>query len=581
MNVTAGVTLICLATLHGCGGGDLGAGFADQPRAVLEQVAAGSDGVSSAHPLASQAGAELLANGGNAADAAVATGFALSVVENSMSGLGGRLQILLRGSDGEFHGIDGQTQLGGSYRGPLLIPSWSGVETVGVPCVVAGLLSLHERFGSRPLPEVLAPAIRLAKNGYEILPGEVTRHQRAENDIRDDAVLAAVYLNQDGAIRTPGELFQQPDLARTLEAIASKGRAVFYEGEIAQQMAEDLRSRGSSVSYEDIASYNARDSTVVRTHYRGYEIVGTTAPANGTAVIAALNVLAQIDMAALPDTDWAKVISQTMAQILQITNLDDPNDDNLTATLSKETARSILNKLDIPEAHLSRRRSTKVVDPALQALAMTNRQVDWSGEAYGAFSHHTSHHVAADETGMMVSVTQTLGPNMGARVMTPGLGFLYAQTGGLPRLLVDVQPGDRPRTNIAPTIVQRDGVPVMVLGAAGGTLIPPVIVQVISRVIDRGASLAEAVAAPRVAPKLSLLTFSFAMDEMSVEMTPINGWAESDISLFESAGIEVSRRTKYSLLARVHAMAYDAESGLWTGVADPDWEGGTVMIDGR
>ena len=134
-----------LACLAGCGGSDLGAGFLELPVAVTSRVATGSAGVSSAHPLATQAGIDMLESGGNAVDAAVATGLVLSVVENSMSGLGGRAQILMRHSNGEILGIDAQSQLGSDYSSPLLIPSFSGIDVVGVPGMVAGLVQLHQR----------------------------------------------------------------------------------------------------------------------------------------------------------------------------------------------------------------------------------------------------------------------------------------------------------------------------------------------------------------------------------------------------------------------------------------------------
>lgn len=576
----AAVLLTITLLLSGCGGSDLGAGFVDVPHKTNPQVGYGVSGVSSAHPLASQAGAELLKSGGNAADAAVATGFALAVVENSMNGLGGRLQILLRDVDGEMHGIDAQTELGSSYEGPWLAPSFSGVEIVGVPGLVAGLLKLHGEFGSKPLAEVIAPAIRYARDGYSILPGEVTRHLRVEEAVREDPTLAAIYLDDKQSIRKAGDLFRQPDLANTLQAIANGGADAFYRGDIAQKIADDLQSRGGSVTYEDLASYTARDATVVRTNYRGYEIVGTIAPANGTSVIAALNVLSHFDMGKLSDVAWARVISQVMAQVMQATVMDDPNDANYQLTISKEQVQKYLQEIELPGANAVRKGPRrKFTLPQSQSDAMQVSQVDWSGENNGEFSHHTTHHVAADQNGMVVTMTQTLGPNFGAKVMTPGLGFLHAQTGGMPRWLVEMKPGERPRTSIAPTIVLKDGEPYMALGAAGGLMIPPAIVQVISRVIDQGYSLAEAVAAPRIAPKMSLLTASFAMDEATLEMTPINGWSKSDAVEFEAAGIEITSREMYSLLARVHALMRDAETGIWTGVADPDWEGSAAMVD--
>jgi gamma-glutamyltranspeptidase/glutathione hydrolase len=570
------VPLLC-----SCGGSDLGAGFVDLPHKTAPQVAQGVAGVSSAHPLASLAGAELLASGGNAADAAVATGFALAVVENSMNGLGGRLQILLRDVNGNMVGIDAQTQLGSGYKGPWLAPSFSGVEIVGVPGLVAGLLRLHDDHGSRPLADVMAPAIRYARDGYAILPGEVTRHLRVEESIRSDSTLAAIYLDEQQSIRAAGDLFQQEDLANTLQRIASDGADVFYRGDIAKKIADDLQSRGGSITYEDLASYNAKDATTVSTYYRGYEIIGTIAPANGTAIIAALKVLSHFEMEKMTDVQWASVINQTMAQVMQATVIDDPDDENYQQTISKARVQEFLLEIERPNPSVVRQGPRrKFTLPDSQSEAMHVGQVDFSGEANGEFSHHTTHHVAADQNGMVVTMTQTLGPNFGAKVMTPGLGFLHAQTGGMPTWLVDAQPGDRPRTNIAPIIILKDGQPFMTLGAAGGFMIPPAIVQVISRVIDQGYALPEAVAAPRIAPKLNLFTASFAMDEAMLEMTPINGWSPEDAEALESVGIEVTSKTMYSLLARVHAMIRDPDTGRWTGVADPDWEGSAAMVEG-
>jgi gamma-glutamyltranspeptidase/glutathione hydrolase len=576
--LAAACLLLCAVPLLSSGA-DLGAGFVDPPEKTAPQVALGAAGVSSAHPLASQAGAEMLSKGGNAADAAVATGFALAVVENSMSGLGGRVQILLRDSTGQLHGIDGQTELGSKYRGPWLVPDSSGVNVVGVPGVVAGLLKLHETYGTLPLQEVMAPAIRFAKEGYPILPGEVARHQRVEADIKADRTLAAIYLNKKGAIRAPGELFQQTDLGNTLQAISEGGNAAFYQGDIARRIAEDLQSRGGSVTYEDLASYVAQDATLVQTNYRGFQVVGTTAPANGTAVVAALNVLSHFDMGELTDPEWVRIINQTMAQVMQATVIDDPDDVDYKATIGSERVKQYLREIDAPDADAIRtgpRR--KFALPDHQSADMQVSQVDWSGEQNGKFSHHTTHYVAVDQHGMVVTSTQTLGPNFGAKVMTPGLGFLYAQTGGKPKWAANLEPGSRPRTNIAPVMVLKDGEPVVALGAAGGLMIPPAIVQVISRVIDQGYSLPEAVAAPRIAPKLSRSTARFAMDEAALEVTPINGWSDADVAKLESAGIDVTRKEKYSLLARVNAVMFDGDKGLWVGVADPDWEGSAAMV---
>lgn len=568
-----------LASLAGCGGSDLGAGFVELPVAVTSQVATGSAGVSSAHPLATQAGVEVLESGGNAVDAAVATGLVLSVVENSMSGLGGRAQILMRDSSGEILGIDAQSQLGSDYSSPLLIPSFSGINVVGVPGMVAGLVQLHQRYGSKSLEQVAEAAIQYARNGYRILPGEVSRHQRVEDTIRKSPELASIYLNQDGAIHQPGDLFVQKDLANTLSEIAVGGAEAFYRGDIGRKMAEDIKERNGPVVEDDIRSYEARSATIIRAQYRGYTVVGTTSPANGTAVIAALKVLDHLDMSSLTETEWANVVSQVMASVMQRTVFEDADDEDYQTTLSDAYITDLFDALELPSTTIELKPDVARVTSSArsQTLAMSVGQVDWSGARNGEHSHHTTHYVAADDNGMIVSITQTLGPNMGSKVMTSGLGFIYAQTGGMPAWVSSDKPGDRPRTSIAPVIVLKDGVPVMALGAAGGLMIPPAIVQVISRVIDRGESLEEAISAPRVAPKFSKLPpGGFKKDAIVLEATPVNGWSKDNIVELEAAGIEVAVREKYSLFGRVNAMAYSAETGAWTAVADPDWEGSSL-----
>ena len=171
----APVLVLISLLLAGCGGGgDLGAGFIEKPLVVSQQVASGDAVVSGAHPLASEAGLEILKAGGNAADAAAAVGFALAVVENSMSGLGGRAQLLLTKPDGTAYGVDAQTQLGSEYKAPWLLPEFSGIGVVGVPGVVAGLLKLHEAHGERPHRAKLRSPVHPAQQDIRLEPSNST-----------------------------------------------------------------------------------------------------------------------------------------------------------------------------------------------------------------------------------------------------------------------------------------------------------------------------------------------------------------------------------------------------------------------
>lgn len=568
----ARLLLVC-AVLSACDADtDLGAGDVRAPIATAPQVAVGSGMVSSAHPLATRAGQQMLEQGGNAADAAVAAGFALAVVENSMNGLGGRAQILLRTADGSVEGIDAQTELTDLYRQPWIMLEFSGVDVVGVPGLVAGLVELHDRHGRLSLGAVMEPAIDYAKDGVDLLPGEASRHLRGEDAIRKDPVLAAVFLKDD-AIRGPGDRFEQPDLAATLKLIADGGHDAFYTGEIALRIDADMVARDGPLRARHLAAYQAREATLVSTSYRGYEVVGITAPGNGTAVIAALNVLGGLPMSALSESQWAQTISETMSMVMEATVFDDPNDEDHARTISGQRADEFRAQLTIGRRDLARAASSRTYRHDLQVAEMRMVDVDWSGASRGADSHHTTHHTSIDAEGMVVSITQTLGPNLGAKVMTDGLGFLYAQTGGIPRWLASQGAGDRPRTNIAPTIVLKDGEPVMALGAAGGLMIPPAIVQVISRVIDQGMALEDAIAAPRIAPKFSRIPPGYLREEADVETTPHNGWSEEDLAAMRELGMALEGRRQYAMFGRVNAVGLDEKSGRWKGVADPDWEG--------
>jgi len=163
---------------------------------------------------------------------------------------------------------------------------------------------------------------------------------------------------------------------------------------------------------------------------------------------------------------------------------------------------------------------------------------------------------------MFVALTQTLGPNMGSSVVTPGLGFLYAATLG--GYLGHIEPGERARSSICPLMVLEDGVPFLALGAAGGGRIPPGVVQVISRIIDDGMDLADALAAPRV---------YMAGSTLEAETTPGSGWTADDVAQMRAMGLTVRENPGVGAFSRVHAIRYDAATNTWIGAADPDWEG--------
>ncbi|MBC8300226.1 MAG: gamma-glutamyltransferase, partial [Pelagibacterales bacterium] len=228
--------------------------------------------ISSPHPLASEAGKIMYSKGGNAFDAAVASAFTLSVVEPSMSGIGGRLQVIYKQAEGEILGIDATTQIPESFDNTVKdLPSY-GYKTIGIPGVVAGLVKLHKENGVLDLQTVMQPSIDIAENGFMILPGEIKRQQYEKEKIESFEGTKMYFLNSNGESFKPGDLLIQKDLAKTLTAISKNGKKGFYEGEIAEKIANDIQSNGGFITTEDLKDYSAKESEVLTGKFNGNDI---------------------------------------------------------------------------------------------------------------------------------------------------------------------------------------------------------------------------------------------------------------------------------------------------------------------
>jgi gamma-glutamyltranspeptidase/glutathione hydrolase len=502
--------------------------------------------VAAAQPLATEAGVRMLEMGGNAADAAVAAAFAIAIVESTMNSIGGRNQILVALPDGRVVGIDATTQAPWDFDYDAAPQAAYGYPVIGVPGVVAGLMRLHREHGSLPLETVIAPAIDYAENGFRLLPNEASRQRSNAARSAEFPGTAAVYLKADGAPRVGGDLLVNKDYAATLRAIRDGGHDAFYKGDIATRMATDLADHGSAVKLQAFHDYEALDSRIVRGSYRGYDIVGLDVPAAGSVVIQALHIMENFDPDSMDDEEWAAVTGQALgiaSPELRVLGTDTA----AARATSKEWAAKMAARVRAPGTD-----SGMEYGAYLPAL-------DPRGDGQG----HTTHVTTADKNGMFVALTQTLGPNMGSSVVTPGLGFLYASTLG--GYLGRMEPGDRARSYISPVIVLRNGVPILALGAAGGARIVSGVTQVISRVIDDGLTLAEALEAPRVHMNRD--------GSLDAETSPIIGWTPDELSDMRALGIDVTETSRAGAFSRVHAIQYDPDTGTWYGVADPDWEG--------
>jgi gamma-glutamyltranspeptidase/glutathione hydrolase len=501
--------------------------------------------VAAAQPLATDAGVRMLELGGNAADAAVAAAFAIAIVEPTMNSIGGRNQILVRLPDGTVHGIDGTTQAPWDYDYDSAPQASYGYPVVGIPGALAGLMRLHREHGSLPLATVMAPAIDYAENGFRLTAGEARMLAGAAVQASEFPATRAIYLDREGEPFASGSLLVQKDYAETLRAIRDGGHDAFYRGAIAERMAEDLAEHGSAVTLRAIGDYEALDARIVRGSYRGYELVALDVPAAGSVSIQALHVMERFDPDSMDDEEWAAVIGQALGAASR--ELDGLGTDTAAArATSKAWAATVAEQIRIPGAR-----------PFESAPSLPPPGP--RGDGHG----HTTHLTTADAEGMMVALTQTLGPAMGSKVVTPGLGFLYASTLG--GYLGRMDAGERARSFISPGMVFRDGEPVLALGAAGGARIVSGVVQVISRVIDDGMSLAAALEAPRVHMERN--------GSLNAETSPDIGWTPAQLADIQALGIDVTETTRAGAFSRVHAVLYDAATGLWHGGADPDWEG--------
>ena len=506
--------------------------------------------VTTAHPLATTAGVKMLAAGGNAMDAAVAAAFTLSVVEPSMGGIGGRAQILIYTPAGGVHGIDATTQAPPFYKFKDTLAVEYGYETIAVPGVVKGLTDGLSEFGSLPLAQVMKPAISYANNGFTLLPGEAFRQESVNKILKEFAGTWQYYLNADSAAKKAGDWIIQSDLAKVLKAISEKGPDVFYRGWIAQAMVRDVRQNGGFLTLESLENYRAEKSHIVTGSYRGYGIKALWLPAYGAITIEALQILEQLPVNLNEEREWARAVYHAVQAAYldkkEQKTLDDAARFTSTSWAEKRALETPL--MNGPESNGSNTGSKDSI-PEIEK--------DLNG--------HTSHLTVVDKNGMIVSLTQTIGPTMGSKVATPGLGFLYAQTMG--GYLGEVEPNLRVPSHISPVIVFKDDKPLLALGAAGGSRIPSSIVNVISKIIDYEMPLSEALYAPRVHP---------LEEGINLEVVDGTSWNEDDSTFFSQLGYTVEMRRLPGQFGRIHAVMLDTLTGEWIGCADPDWEGTAV-----
>jgi gamma-glutamyltranspeptidase/glutathione hydrolase len=461
--------------------------------------------VTSQH-LATKVGVDILRRGGNAIDAAVAVGYALGVVFPAAGSLGGGGFMTVQFADGRRTFIDFRETAPLAATADMYLDrdgnvlrerSRKGYLAAGVPGNVAGFELALAKYGTMPRAAVMAPAIRLAQRGFVLEQGDVDLLALATRDFREDAPSAAVFLRR-GQPYAAGERVVQKDLARTLARVARLGSAGFYEGPVADAIVTASRRGGGIITKADLARYRAKERAPIECDYRGYRVVSAPPPSSGGVIVCEiLGILEDY-----PLREWG--FHSARAVHYQIEAMRHAFVDRNSYLGDPDFVRNPVERL-LDRTYAARIRAA--IDPAKAGVS--------SDLEPGIAPHegtNTTHYSIVDRHGNAAAVTYTLNNWFGARVMPPSTGILlndemddFTVKPGVPNLYGLVQgeanaiaPGKRPLSSMSPTIVSRDGKPVLVIGAPGGSRIITVVVNVILNTVDYRMDLQEAIDAPRL-----------------------------------------------------------------------------------
>ncbi|MGB4247638.1 MAG: gamma-glutamyltransferase [Pseudohongiellaceae bacterium] len=520
--------------------------------------------IASASLTASQIGVDIMKQGGNAVDAAIATAFALAVTWPTAGNIGGGGFMVYHGEDGHATTFDFREKapLAASERMYLgmdgLVVNNANHRTllsVGVPGTVAGLYKAHQELGSLPWADLVAPAVALARDGIPITYALYSGFRQNQSFWDQYPSSAKVFLKADGSPYELGDTWVQPDLAATLELIQTQGHDGFYRGENAKRLADFMAANGGIITEEDLAKYEAVEREPIRGTYRGYEIISMPPPSSGgVALVEMLNILEGFDLAAAGhnSAQYLHLLTEAMRRAYadRAEHLGDPDFNEsmpLDHLLDKEYAATLRASIDPNRASVSDEREFANIYE----------------------SEDTTHFSVVDKDGNMVSLTYTLENGYGSRIVAEGGGYLLnnemgdfnavpgvtnrdGQIGTPPNLIA---PEKRMLSSMSPTIVAQDGKPLMAIGSPGGRTIINTTMQLILNVIDHGMNIAEAMEAGRIHHQW--LPDVTSMEERS--------FSPDTIKLYEAMGHETRVRGRQGSAMGVY---HDRENGLFMGGAD-------------
>jgi gamma-glutamyltranspeptidase/glutathione hydrolase len=502
--LTAFALVACIAVVYFFAAGSLQQAQTPSPTVSFQNAA-----VVSVDPIASGVGMEILKKGGNAVDAAIATGFALAVTHPTAGNLGGGGFMLIYMADkgGQMAGIDYREKAPEKSTPTMFLTngevdsekSGVGYLVIGVPGSVKGFWEASKRYGRLEWKAVVEPALKLARDGFvvdEVLSRSLKGQERMMTQYPE---FGRVYKKPDGTFYEPKETMKLPDLAWTLQQIATHGADGFYKGEIAKKLVAGLQAGGGIITLNDLANYEAKVRTPVRGTYRGYDVIGMPpSSSGGTTIIQMLNVLENYDLSEMKRRDPKVIHLLTESMRIGFYNrakyLGDT--DFVSVDLPKLTSKSFIKPFG---ARIDLNKATK--SSVLGADIITR------GEG-----SETTHFSVVDAQGNAVSNTYTLEQGYGSRVVAPGTGFLLnnemhdfnmnpgvTDTKGLigtkPNL---IEPGKRMLSSMSPTIILKDKKPFLVTGSPGGRTIINTVLQIIVNVVDFKMDAQAAVDEPRI-----------------------------------------------------------------------------------
>lgn len=521
-------------------------------------------GVSSASEYSSQIGIDILKAGGNAVDAAVATAFAVGLVEPNLSGIGGcgMMNVYLKESN-EYVILEYMETVP-----KAMMPGWfnekkdaSTAKNAAVPSQVHGLLTALEKYGKLSRKEVLAPVIKLAREGFKI----DSRLAAAITDNFDflskpgNEYLLKLYTN-NGIPYSEGDVLKNTDLADTLQAIADGGIEEFYKGKLAKKIVDGLRAGGSLITMEDMANYKTMIREPIKTTYHGYEVIVPPPPSNGGDwLLETLNILEKYDLKSMKLNSPEYLFTFNEASRLALADsyayIGDPAfyDLPIKQIVSKEYAEERFKLMP---------KDKVLTNPPAGKLPV--KKLDPTAED----SKHTTHIAVIDEKGNIVSTTNTLGLGWGCKFAVPGTGFFY--NSHISNLEHDpkkadspdyVQPGKRVRSTITPTLILKDGEPIMAIGSPGSLAIPPAVAAVINNVLLFDMNIQKAINTPR----------ALAISRTSPEMTIEKGrFDEATVKALEAYGYKMKVVKDYdSAVGGIAAIYLDKKAGIFYAGADP------------